>query len=80
MENTNEITRMPLIGDKAPEFTAKTTMGEINFPQDYKGKWVVLFSHPADFTPVCTTEFMTFAARQEEFKEICIRFSAQKKT
>ena len=70
MENTNEIIRMPLIGDDAPAFTAKTTMGEVNFPQDYQGKWVVLFSHPADFTPVCTTEFMTFASRQEEFREI----------
>ncbi|HCP15194.1 MAG TPA: peroxiredoxin, partial [Peptococcaceae bacterium] len=49
---------MPLIGDPAPSFTAKTTQGEIHFPDDYKGKWVILFSHPADFTPVCTTEFM----------------------
>ncbi|WP_407357259.1 peroxiredoxin [Methanolobus sp. WCC5] len=61
---------MPLIGDDAPSFTAKTTMGEINFPNDYKGKWVILFSHPADFTPVCTTEFMTFATMQEEFREL----------
>lgn len=59
---------MPLIGDKAPEFVAETSMGTVNFPQDYKGKWVILFSHPADFTPVCTTEFMTFASMQEEFK------------
>jgi peroxiredoxin (alkyl hydroperoxide reductase subunit C) len=61
---------MPLIGDDAPKFTAKTTMGEIKFPEDYKGKWVILFSHPADFTPVCTTEFMTFASMQDEFKEL----------
>jgi len=46
----------------------KTTMGEIKFPDDYKDKWVILFSHPADFTPVCTTEFMTFATMQKEFK------------
>lgn len=64
------ITRLPLIGDKAPAFKAKTTQGEINFPIDYVGKWVILFSHPADFTPVCTTEFMTFASMQEEFKEL----------
>jgi peroxiredoxin (alkyl hydroperoxide reductase subunit C) len=61
---------MPLIGDVAPSFKAKTTMGEINFPEDYKGKWVILFSHPADFTPVCTTEFMTFALMQEELKKL----------
>ncbi len=63
-------TRLPLIGDQAPEFVAKTTNGEINFPADYEGKWVILFSHPADFTPVCTTEFMTFASMQEEFKAL----------
>jgi peroxiredoxin (alkyl hydroperoxide reductase subunit C) len=58
---------LPLIGDRAPEFCAKTTQGEIHFPKDFEGSWVVFFSHPADFTPVCTTEFMTFAAMQEEF-------------
>ncbi len=62
------VNRMPLIGDPAPSFTAVTTQGNINFPQDYQGKWVILFSHPADFTPVCTTEFMTFASMAEEFK------------
>jgi peroxiredoxin 2/4 len=62
--------RMPLIGDDAPSFKAKTTQGEINFPDDYKGKWVILFSHPADFTPVCTTEFMTFATMQNDFKSL----------
>ncbi|WP_174550476.1 peroxiredoxin [Nocardia shimofusensis] len=58
---------MPRIGDPAPAFTAVTTQGTINFPADYKGKWVILFSHPADFTPVCTSEFITFASMQEEF-------------
>ena len=64
----NNINRMPLIGDIAPSFKAVTTQGNISFPEDYKGKWVILFSHPADFTPVCTTEFMTFASMAEEFK------------
>lgn len=59
---------MPLIGDMAPAFHAVTTQGELNFPQDCYGRWVVLFSHPADFTPVCTTEFMTFASMVNEFK------------
>lgn len=62
--------KMPLIGDKAPSFTAVTTQGTINFPEDYAGKWVILFSHPADFTPVCTTEFMTFATMADEFKSL----------
>ena len=69
MEETT-VNRMPLIGDPAPEFKAVTTQGEINFPADFKGKWVILFSHPADFTPVCTTEFMTFASLMEDFKAL----------
>lgn len=60
-------TPMPRIGEPAPSFTAVTTQGEISFPADYVGRWVILFSHPADFTPVCTTEFMTFATMQERF-------------
>ena len=63
-------TPMPRIGDPAPEFTAVTTQGDINFPADYKGSGVILVSHPADFTPVCTTEFMTFASMQDEFAEL----------
>jgi peroxiredoxin (alkyl hydroperoxide reductase subunit C) len=59
--------RMPLIGEKAPEFKANTTYGQVNFPGDYKGKWVIFFSHPGDFTPVCTTEMMTFAAVNDQF-------------
>lgn len=65
----NKVYAMPRIGDKAPEFTAVTTQGEIKFPKDYSGKWVILFSHPADFTPVCTSEFMTFAHMEEKFEE-----------
>lgn len=61
---------MPLIGENAPAFTANTTQGPINFPGDYQGKWIILFSHPADFTPVCTTEFMTFATMMPEFEKL----------
>jgi peroxiredoxin (alkyl hydroperoxide reductase subunit C) len=61
---------MPLIGDEAPAFKATTTQGEINFPKDYEGKWVILFSHPADFTPVCTSEFITFATMIDDFKAL----------
>jgi peroxiredoxin (alkyl hydroperoxide reductase subunit C) len=64
-----QVYSMPRIGDKAPEFKAITTQGEINFPADYKGSWVILFSHPADFTPVCTSEFMTFASMEKQFNE-----------
>lgn len=64
------ITSLPRIGEKAPEFKAITTQGEINFPGDYQGKWVILFSHPADFTPVCTSEFMTFAKMEPEFNAL----------
>jgi peroxiredoxin 2/4 len=60
---------MPRIGDNAPEFKAVTTQGPINFPGDYAGNWVILFSHPADFTPVCTSEFMTFATMENRFEE-----------
>jgi len=70
MDIEKEVHRMPLIGEKAPSFKAKTTHGTISFPEDYKGKWVVLFSHPADFTPVCTTEFYAFQRRYDEFKKL----------
>jgi peroxiredoxin (alkyl hydroperoxide reductase subunit C) len=69
MEIQKEITSMPRIGDKAPEFKAVTTQGPINFPGDYAGDWVILFSHPADFTPVCTSEFMTFATMSDKFEK-----------
>lgn len=58
------------IGDKAPKFEAQTTRGEINFPGDYHGKWVIFFSHPADFTPICTSEFMAVAAMSKPLAEI----------
>lgn len=67
MENTTVINSMPRIGDQAPDFEAKTTMGTIKFSDYAKDKWVILFSHPADFTPVCTTEMSGFAQRKAEF-------------
>ena len=71
METSQENTHsMPRIGDKAPSFTAKTTQGIINFPEGFRGKWKILFSHPADFTPVCTSEFMAFATMQDEFEAL----------
>lgn len=67
---TNQVHTMPRIGDAAPQFTAVTTQGTINFPTDFKGKWKILFSHPADFTPVCTSEFMTFGKMAKEFEQL----------
>ncbi|MEB3756030.1 MAG: peroxiredoxin [Desulfurococcales archaeon] len=61
---------IPLIGEKFPELEVHTTHGPIKLPDHFKGKWFVLFSHPADFTPVCTTEFVAFAKRYEDFKKI----------
>ncbi len=65
-----EQNRIPLLGEKVPSFEAQTTHGKIKFPDDYRGKWVVFFSHPADFTPVCTTEFVAFQKRYSRFKEL----------
>ncbi len=70
MSNNPTPHKMPLIGDAAPEFTARSTNGTINFPSDYAGRWVILFSHPADFTPVCTTEFMAFQSMIDDFHEL----------
>jgi len=66
-ETENSIVQMPRIGDQAPDFTAKTTKGDITFSEYAKDKWVVMFSHPADFTPVCTTEMSGFATRKASF-------------
>jgi peroxiredoxin (alkyl hydroperoxide reductase subunit C) len=60
---------LPKIGDQAPDFTANTTHGEINFAKWAEGKWVVLFSHPADFTPVCSTELTEFGRRVADFDQ-----------
>lgn len=62
--------KMPLIGDKFPELEVQTTKGTMKLPDAFRGKWFVLFSHPADFTPVCTTEFVAFQKRFDEFKKL----------
>ena len=68
---TNETAgKMPLLGEKFPNVEVKTTHGNLKLPEDYQGKWFVLFSHPGDFTPVCTTEFVGFAQKNEEFKQL----------
>ncbi len=61
---------MPLLGDTFPSITVQTTHGMKKLPDDFKGKWFVLFSHPADFTPVCTTEFVAFQKRYDKFKKL----------
>jgi len=61
---------MPLIGDKFPRLEVVTTRGTKVLPEEYKGKWFILFSHPADFTPVCTTEFVAFQKRYEQFRKL----------
>lgn len=70
MEETTNINTMPRIGDFAPDFEALTTKGKIKFSDYAPGKWVILFSHPADFTPVCTTEMSGFALRNKEFEAL----------
>lgn len=66
----NEFKSLPTLGDMFPEMEVKTTFGMMNLPKDFKGKWFILFSHPADFTPVCTTEFVAFQKRYEDFKAL----------
>lgn len=68
LTGTKECT-MPRLNERAPEFNARTTHGDKSL-NDYDGKWLILFSHPADFTPVCTTEFIAFAKRASDFKKI----------
>ena len=62
--------QMPLIGDKLPSMTVQTTYGIKKIPEDYAGKWLILFSHPGDFTPVCTTEFVSFARNNDTFSQL----------
>lgn len=69
-EAVEDVVTMPLIGDMAPEFHAQTTNGPIHFPNDYAGKWIIFFSHPSDFTPVCTSEFIRFQELLSQFNEM----------
>lgn len=62
--------QIPLIGSTAPSFTAETTNGTLNFPGDYGKKWKILFSHPQDFTPVCSTELSELAYMQKDFEKL----------
>ncbi len=62
--------RMPLIGDKFPEIEVQTTHGKMKLPDEFKGRWFILFSHPADFTPVCTSEFVAFQKRYETLQDL----------
>lgn len=62
--------RIPMLGEKAPAFTAESTSGKVNFPDDYFNKWKILFSHPAAFTPVCSSEMIELAHMQDEFKKL----------
>ena len=61
---------MPLLGERFPEIEVVTTHGKVKLPDRFRGKWFILFSHPADFTPVCTTEFVAFQKRYDKFKEL----------
>ncbi len=67
-ETSSVVPTIPKIGDRAPDFQANSSKGPLSL-KDFKGKWVILFSHPADFTPVCTTEFIEFAKRYEDFEK-----------
>ena len=65
--------QIPLIGSEAPSFKAMSTQGNINFPKDFGNNWKILFSHPADFTPVCSTELLELASLQPEFKKLGVK-------
>lgn len=67
------LANIPMIGDEAPSFTAETTSGTLNFPDDYGRKWKIIFSHPRDFTPVCSSEILTLAHMQDEFDNLNVK-------
>jgi peroxiredoxin 2/4 len=66
----NEIQKIPLLGSDAPAFRAETTTGQVNFPKDFGKNWKILFSHPRDFTPVCSSEILELAYRQDQFDKL----------
>lgn len=72
---SNVISRIPLLGESAPSFIAESTTGTLDFPADFGSKWKILFSHPADFTPVCTSELMELAKMQQDFKDLNVRLA-----
>jgi len=67
--------RIPLIGEDAPSFTAQSTTGQITFPDDFGSKWKILFSHPADFTPVCSSEILELAQMQNDFDKLGVKIA-----
>jgi len=74
-EEAKRTFRIPLLGETAPSFTAESTEGTLNFPTDYGRSWKVLFSHPQDFTPVCTSEILELANLQEKFKDFNVKLA-----
>lgn len=70
MNEINDTYSLPLIGEPFPHVEVNTTLGKITLPDDYKGEWFILFSHPGDFTPVCTTEFVEFESKRKKFKQL----------
>ena len=71
--NVNSNTNVPLIGTQAPSFTAESTNGRINFPADFGNNWKIIFAHPKDFTPVCSSELLELAYEQESFDRLGTR-------
>lgn len=71
----NNSSRIPLLGERAPAFKAMSTKGLINFPEDFGSKWKIICSHPADFTPVCTSELMKLALMQQEFADLNVELA-----
>lgn len=67
--------RIPMLGESAPSFKSNTTNGEFEFPEDYGSSWKILFSHPGDFTPVCTSEIMHLAKMQDEFATLGVKIA-----